>query len=528
MRHTVHPESIGAALQRAAEVHRGSAAYIDSGEIYSYDRMNEIVDRVACGLLALGLERGDRLGVVGLNQIAWLQLFFAAARIGVAIVALSVRHRADEVQVMLSDGNAKAVAALGQADGFDLIGLIEKLRPGLPSLRYVMRVDDGGPGVVDLAALARTPVNHERLDTARVAVMADDVAMVIYTSGTTGRPKGALLTHRTMLAAARSQAVHIKASSTDVLHLAMPFNHVGGITCEVLMMLLGGGCCELVPAFKAEVVLDMMVRNPPTLLMGVPTMLTLLLMNLAKIPVDMRSVRLVITGGANADDTLLNQLIENMPHATVMQLYGLSESSGALVMTPWDASREELIQSLGRVLPDVQVRVVDADGQDIAQGNVGELWFRSAGVVPGYIGGDAQADSLAAGGWLRTGDLGYIDSSGLIYLKGRSKDMYIQGGFNVYTAEVEGFIARHPKVLMVAGIGVPDPVLGEVGRYYVVPKPASGLTVDEIRAQCALHLADYKIPRQILLRDELPLTPAGKIHKAALRAETQPQGSAQK
>ena len=510
--------TIGAALTSAAERHQAASAYIDRGAVQSFAQFDADTDRIAGGMLSAGLARGDCVGVLALNQIEWLQVFFAAAKIGVGVVGLSVRYRESEFELMLGDSKAKMLFTLTSFDGFDFVGLAERLRTRLPSLTRVVTLDSVAGAPSGLAALADAPPNSAKLAAARAAVNADDLAMVIFTSGTTGRPKGAALTHRTMLAAAAAEAAHIKAGPKDLVQLALPFNHVGGITCSVLTLLLAGGCCDLVPAFKADDVLGMMVKNPPTIIIGVPTMLTLLLMNRDEVTVDLGSVRLVITGGSNADSTLLSQLQQAMPKATVMNLYGLSEASGALVMTPWDIAQDELMASIGRPLEGAQVRVLDSTGQPVSAGEVGELCFRHLGVVGGYVG-QASSDSFDAEGWLHTGDLALIDARGLIVLKGRKKDMFIQGGFNVYPAEVEGFIAQHPKVLMVAGIGVPDPVLGEVGRYFIVAKPGIGLTEDEIKQHCMQKLADYKVPRQIVLRDQLPMTPAGKIRKAALRDE---------
>jgi len=251
----------------------------------------------------------------------------------------------------------------------------------------------------------------------------------------------------------------------------------------------------------------------------VPTMMTLLLMHPASAAVDLDSVRLVITGGSNVDATLLGHLQQRMPAAKIMNLYGLSEASGALVMTPWQCSDEDLMHSIGAPLDGAQVRVMGPDGAELAAGEIGELQFRGLGVIQDYIG-DAAGQGAFDGGWLRTGDLGCVDARGLIMLKGRMKDMYIQGGFNVYPAEVEALIATHPAVVMVAGIGVPDPVLGEIGRYFVVAREGSGLTAAEVLAHCAGRIADYKMPREVVLRSALPLTPAGKILKAQLRSET--------
>jgi len=509
--------TIGDALGAAARQYAAATAYIDGAAAHSFARFDEDTDRLASGLLAAGLSCGDRIGLLAVNQIEWLQVFFAAAKIGVGVVGMSVRYRDSEFELMLRDSEVKALFTLPSFDGFDFLALAHRLRPSVPSLTHVFTLAAVGGAPADLTALAATPVNASALAAARARVHPDDLAMVIYTSGTTGRPKGAALTHRTMLAAAAAEAAHIEAGPKDLVQLAMPFNHVGGITCGVLTMLLAGGCCELVAAFKADVVLGMMAKNPPTIIIGVPTMLTLLLMGQEKTPANLDAVRLVITGGSNADGTLLSQLQRAIPRATVMNLYGLSEASGALVMTPWDSTRDELMASIGRPLEGAEMRVVDVARRDVPAGEVGELCFRGLGVVSGYVG-LSQSDSFDAEHWLHTGDLAMIDPRGLIVLKGRQRDMFIQGGFNVYPAEVESVIAQHPKVLMVAGIGVPDPVLGEIGRYFVIPRPGGELTEGEIRELCKRQLADYKVPRQIVFRDQLPMTPAGKVHKAALRS----------
>jgi fatty-acyl-CoA synthase len=308
----------------------------------------------------------------------------------------------------------------------------------------------------------------------------------------------------------------------DLLPLALPLNHVGGITCGILSLMAGGGRIDLIPEFKALDVLEHIRLHRPTLLAGVPTMMTLLLLKSQGLDIDFSSIRLLFAGGSNVDAALLGQLQERMPRATLMNLYGLSESSGAIVLTPWNATREDLMNTIGRTIGDAEVQVLSlVDRRPLPTGEVGELCFRGCGVMPGYVGAAAgDNDAFLPGGWLRSGDLGEVDHRGVITPRGRAKEMYIQGGFNVYPAEVEAYIALHPQVLMVAGIGVPDPVLGEVGRYYVIPRPGGRLTEASVRAWCTHGLADYKVPRQIVFRDELPLTPAGKIHKAALRDAT--------
>jgi fatty-acyl-CoA synthase len=507
---------LGDRLTQAGRQRGAASAYIEHGRPYSWAEVDAASDQLACGLLGLKLQRGDRIGIIGLNQIEWLLLFYAAAKIGVAVVGLSVRYRDSELLAMLTDSATKAVFTLSAHEGFDFIAMFKRLGPQLPALKQVVPID--GSGLYSLAALAATPLEVGRLSVARRHVADGDVAMVIYTSGTTGRPKGAGLTHRSLLASATAQAAHTRVGDGDLLHLANPLNHVGGITCGVLTHLVGGGTVVLVAEFKADRMITLMQQHPPTLVAGVPTMLTLLLMNPRIDQVDFSRTRLVFSGGSNVDAVLLERLAQRMPNATLMNLYGLTETSGAIVMTPWVRSQADLMTTIGTPFDGAQWRIAGPNGEPLPADGVGELWFRGVGVVPGYIGAAAGA-GFSADGWLQTGDLGLVDARGVITLKGRKKDMYIQGGFNVYPAEVEALINRHPKVLMAAGIGVPDPVLGEVGRVYIVPRPGSGLQAGEIRDWCAEHLADYKVPRQIVLRDELPMTPAGKIHKAALRSE---------
>ncbi|CAN5551782.1 class I adenylate-forming enzyme family protein [soil metagenome] len=513
------PSLLHLALRDAARSRGDAVAYIDGERRFSFADMDALSARTARGLRALGLSRGDCIAVLSPNQVEWLQLFFAAAHIGVAVVALSPRYRDSEIAFMLADSQAKAVFTAREVDGFEFLPMFERIAPRLAELRHVIAIDSDA-----FAALAGSPQAidavgaFDALDAGTADVQPEDLAMVIYTSGTTGRPKGCALTHRSLLASAVAQARHTRARAGDLVQLSNPFNHVGGITCGILAQLWVGGCCELVPAFKAKTVLDMIRRHPPAILIGVPTMMTLLLMHPESEAVDLSSVRLVITGGSNVDATLLAQLQQRMPAATVMNLYGLSEASGALVMTPWHCEDDDLMQRIGQPLEGAEVRVTGPDGATLPAGEIGELQFRGLGVVRDYIGA-AAGTSAFEDGWLRTGDLGLVDARGFITLKGRMKDMYIQGGFNVYPAEVEALIATHPAVVMVAGIGVPDPVLGEIGRYFVVAREGSGLSADALLAHCSGRLADYKMPRQIVLRDALPLTPAGKIHKAQLRTE---------
>jgi fatty-acyl-CoA synthase len=509
--------TVGELLSAAAARYGDRTAYIYEGKRYAFREIETAAAALSSRLDGLGIAKGDRIAIIALNQIEWVIAFFAAAKIGAVIVGLNVRYREAELDYMLGDSMAKAVISLSEYGEFSYNSYFAGRRDKLPHLRHHLFLDVSGesgrigfPADVDTRETALAPAP---------SVSPDDLLMIIYTSGTTGMPKGAGLSHRSSLLSAHAQARHIGVNQDDMIQLANPLNHVGGITCGILAFLMGGGCCELVPVFKADTVLEMMSRNPPTVIGGVPTMLTLLLMSPRIDELDLDRVRLIFTGGSNVDETLLLRLGEKLRNACLMNLYGLTEASGAIVMTPWDAQRDELLRSIGKPLEGAELKIVLPDGNAAKPGEVGELWFRGLGVVRGYVGSRRDEGTFDGDGWLHTGDLGYVDERGYVYLLGRSKDMYIQGGFNVYPAEIENVISMHPDVVMVAGIGTPDPVLGEIGRYYVIRRPGSSLVEQDIVDYCRQRLADYKVPRQVVFRESLPMTPAGKIQKSALRTE---------
>jgi acyl-CoA synthetase (AMP-forming)/AMP-acid ligase II len=515
------------ALKDAMQPEPDRRAYIYQGREISFKEVDDATDHVACGLLNLGIKKGDRIGIIGLNQPEWIFAYFAAAKIGAVVVGLNVRYRDVELDYILNQSETRAVITLADLGGMmDYVAFFDGFRSRVPTVKdYIFIGGTGFDGSHTFDGLMNTPVDRDALDKAQASVTPDDLMIIIYTSGTTGRPKGAAITHKSQLASARAQALHTKITPDEMVPLALPFNHVGGITCGLLTTLLGRGACDLIPMFDPNQIIEKAKVNPPTIMPGVPTMHTLLLMNENISTLNSENVRVVITGGSNAEPALLNTLYKTFPKATVMNLYGLSESSGALVLSPWDSDFDTTVRSIGKPIGDFQVKVVDKQGNQLPAGEVGELYFKGDAVASEYFKmPDETAQTFGTDGWLRTGDMGYVDENGYITLMGRLKEMYIQGGFNVYPVEVENLLSKHPKVAMVAGIGVPDPVLGEIGRYYIVPKPGEEPTEDEIRAYCKEHMADYKVPKQIVFRQELPLTPVGKIMKAQLKEEYKKTG----
>ncbi|GAB3585917.1 long-chain fatty acid--CoA ligase [Amycolatopsis endophytica] len=469
----------------------------------TFAEMDRLSDRFAAGLLRQGIAHGDRIAVLAPTTPEWLVVYFAAAKIGAVVVGLSVRYRENELAHMLGDSGARLVVTVPSHDGVDFPALLEGL------VETVVTFGAGDLTYDDL--LLDGPVAE-----AKAGVTPDDPVMIIYTSGTTGIPKGAVLTHRSQLASARAEVDHIRLDENDVLPVAVPLNHVSGITCCVLSALVARARAVLLPAFDAREIVDLFATAGLTLWVGVPTMHTLLLNRPELDAVDTSKVRLVVTGGANAEPALLERLTSRFPNAPVMNLYGLSETSGAVLMTAWDDDFETTATTVGHPLPGVEIKIIGGAGAELPSGRTGELLVRSTSLMAGYHGRPRDTAAAIDDGWLRTGDLACVTGDGAVLLRGRAKEMFVQGGFNIYPVEVENVLAAHPDVVLVAGIGVPDPVLGEIGRYHVVLAPGATATVADLKSFCAAKIADYKVPKDIVLRDTLPLTPAGKIQKSRL------------
>jgi acyl-CoA synthetase (AMP-forming)/AMP-acid ligase II len=512
---------------RAAEHGDRDFVVVVGGGRHSFAAVAALGRRVATGLTSLGVGPGDRVAVAAPNGIEWLGVLFGAARLGAVVVTLSTRYRERELDVMLNDSGAKVLVCPAQVPGFDLAGFLDGFRPRIPTVEHVVFVGGAGsPGgrTFDELAAADPAVDEPR----GVGVTGADPAVILYTSGTTGTPKGAVLTHAGLLASARAQADHFASGPTTRSVSSMPLNHVGGLTCSLLSLLVAGGCWIMLPTFSPAATLAAVAGHGATDLSGVPTMWVLMLDHLAAEPVDLSSVRRAVVGGSALDPDLGRRILEAVPGARLTNLYGLSETSGAVIVSAAEDDLPTVTRSIGVPIGDVAVRVVAADGTELPAGAVGELHVRTASAAAGYWRRpEASADTFLPGGWVATGDVVEVDPDGHVVLRGRVKEMWIQGGYNVYPAEVEAVLTLHPDVTVAAGIGIPDAVLGEVGKYFVIPRPGAVPDVGELSAWCAARLASYKVPRQIVLVDDLPLTPAGKVAKAALRpaAGGQPAGS---
>lgn len=515
--------TVAAALEDAASIDR---VFLNHGdEEFTYRQVDAAADRFASALLARGIGRGDRIGLYAPNSPEWLITFFAAAKIGAIVVTLSVRYREREFDHMVGQSGARTLVGIARTPDFDFTTFFDGFREKLPGVERYVFIGDGAGGFSGSESFADllgtsvdAPTDNGSLAVARSRVTPDDPLLILYTSGTTGNPKGAVITHRSLLAAARAQVDHCGITGDDVVLGHLPFNHVAGITCTITTALVTRGRVPLVPAFSPDAALRAIERHRVTVLGGVPTMFTLMAKQMAEGSYDVSAVRNCTVGGSNVEPALCEAVTRGFPGARLYGLYGLSETSGACVLTRPDDDPATVGRTLGVAIGDFEARVVGLDGTVQPPGNTGELQVRGDCVARGYWNMDEETVRVfLPGGWLATGDMVTAEPDGHFVLEGRKKEMYIQGGFNVYPVETENILTTHPGVAMAAGIGIPDEVLGEVGRFYIVPRDGRTPTTEELTAYCQERLADYKVPRQFVFTDTLPLTPVGKVRKATLK-----------
>jgi acyl-CoA synthetase (AMP-forming)/AMP-acid ligase II len=509
-----------AALLHEKRLARPDAPFLllESGPV-SFAELEAAADRLATALLDRGIGQGDRVAIAAPNGVEWLTTFFATAKIGAILVTLNVVYRERELVYMLGQSGARVLVSARSHADCSFVDLYAQLRAAgkLPALERVAFLGDAGDE--SWTALASTTADPARLATAAAKVAPADPAVILYTSGTTGTPKGAVLTHESLLASARAQAMHLGHGEEDVMIGHQPLNHVGGMTCTTLTQLVAGGAVTVLPAFTPKAALEMLARDKVTIMVGVPTMYARMLALPEMAELDTSRIRLCIIGGSNLEPGLAARVHEAFPRADFVNLYGMSETSGAAIISPRADSLETICQTIGVMIGDAEGKVVDPDGKTLPDGEPGELWIRASSIAAGYW---EQPEATRAvfheDGFLATGDMAARRPDGRFSLRGRKKEMYIRGGYNVYPAEVENLVATHPSVEAVAIVGAPDETLGEIGVAFVVCRPGKALALDELRSFVGAQVARYKVPDRLEVIEAMPLTPVGKIKKAALAA----------
>jgi fatty-acyl-CoA synthase len=504
---------------------RRNAILDPSGATFTYEELNERVDRLARGMLEIGVARGDKVGLWMPNVPEWVFAYFAIARIGAVVVPMNTRYKMHEVEYILDDSEATALFAVGSFVGIDYLQMIGEVRDRLPNLKHVMIVGEPGEdmhGFTETVALGEASLADGVLAEREALCDPSDNVFILYTSGTTGNPKGAMLSHHNIAKNAEQVTEVLHTTEEDVFLLAVPFFHCFGCVMGIAGSITWGAAMVPMQVFKAKEALELVERFGVSVLYGVPTMFVLELEENRKgkddgTRYDVSTLRTGIMAGAPCPIEVMKGTMEEL-HCNVSIAYGLTEASPVITMTRFDDPVERRVETVGRALDGIEVKIADDDHHRVPTGEMGELACRGYNVMLGYYRApEVTAETIDADGWLCSGDLATMDAEGYVKIVGRKKDMLITGGFNVYPAEIEEYLFTHSKVQNVSVIGVPDDVFGEVAVAYVIPREGETIDPQEIVDYCVGEIANFKVPRYVEIVDEFPMTQSGKVQKFRLR-----------
>jgi fatty-acyl-CoA synthase len=497
-------------IPRQQAARRGSStALVFEGRETSYAELDLRASRIANGLLALGQKPQARIGYLGKNSDAYFEVLLGALKANTVVVGVNWRLAAPEVVYILNDAGCEVLLV-----GAEFVPLVESVRAECPRLKHVIAVDGGHASWPVLAAWRES----QRAADPRVRIARDDDAIQLYTSGTTGHPKGVQLAHGNYLAFfAAAQAARWGAFDVgDPNLVAMPIFHVAGTNMGLATLAQGAKGVVMKEVNPAEI-LDLVARYRIKSAFLVPAVILMLVQHPKLGETDISSLRSMFYGASPIAEDLLRRAQEVFPGCGFTQLYGLTETAGAATALQPSDHVGSLLRSCGKPYPGIEVQVVNADGKPVPAGEVGEIAIRGGVVMKGYWNKPEATKAAIRDGWFYSGDAGYVDADGFLYIHDRVKDMIVSGGENVYPAEVENAVFGHPAVADVAVIGVPDAKWGEAVKAIVVLKPGAATTPEDIIAFTRTRIAAYKTPKSVDFVAALPRNPSGKILRRQLR-----------
>ncbi|MDO8400066.1 MAG: AMP-binding protein [Bradyrhizobium sp.] len=530
-------DTIGRTLDQAARRWAGREALVSpSHDVrWTWKELAERVDALAAGFLALGMERGARIGVWSLNRPEWTLTQFAAAKAGLVLVTINPAYRLSELEFAVAKVGCAALVTATAFKTSDYMGMLNTLLPELatatpgelqaarlPQLRAVIQI--GGPaasGTIPFDAVAGMGGARHRDELASLArtLQFDDAVNIQFTSGTTGSPKGVTLTHHNILNNGYFVGRAMRLTEADRICIPVPLYHCFGMVMGNLASVTSGAAMVYPgEGFDPLATLQTVEREKCTALYGVPTMFIAELDHPDFAKFDLKSLRTGIMAGAPCPIEVMRRVNEQMNMRDVTIAYGMTETSPVSFQSATDDPLERRVSTVGRIHPHVEVKVVDREGRIVPRGERGELCTRGYSVMLGYWDEpEKTAEVLDASGWMHTGDIAIIDAEGYCNIVGRIKDMVIRGGDNLYPREIEEYLYRHPKIQDVQIFGVADARYGEELCAWIRVRPGEALTADEVRAFCQGQIAHNKIPRYVEFVEEFPMTVTGKVQKFLMR-----------
>ena len=512
--------TIGADLRRTVERFGDVEALVDcaTGRRWTYAELGAEVDAVAVGLIAIGIAKGDRVGIWSPNCAEWVLTQYATAEIGAILVTINPAYRTHELAFVLRQSGVRLLVSATDFKTSDYRTMIGEVAGQCPELERTIFI--GASSWDDLVDAGRS-VNPLKLDERMASLSFDDPINLQYTSGTTGFAKGATLTHHNILNNGFFVGEGIHYTERDRVCLPVPFYHCFGMVMGNLGCTSHGATIVIpAPGFDPVATLQAVAAERCTSLYGVPTMFIAMLDHPLFGQHDLSSLRTGIMAGSPCPVEVMKRVVAEMNMTEVSICYGMTETSPVSTQTRSDDSVARRVSTVGRVMPHVEIKVIDPDtGLTLARNEPGELCTRGYSVMLGYWNEpDKTADAIDASRWMHTGDIAIMDTDGYVNIVGRIKDLVIRGGENVYPREVEEFLYAHPAVADVQVIGVPDDRYGEELMAWIRMRDGeTPLTVDDVRAYCGGRLAHYKVPRYLHIVDEFPMTVTGKVRKIEMR-----------
>jgi fatty-acyl-CoA synthase len=505
-------ETIGANFDRAVATYPDRDALVVPYQDVrlTYGELGENVDRTASAIAGLGLAKGDRLGIWAPNCAEWVHVQFATAKLGVVLVNINPAYRTTELAYALRHSGCKALFSATEFKTSDYRAMVEEVRGDLPELEHVIFLGDEAHQLLRNAPEA---VEWPALD-------FDEPINIQYTSGTTGSPKGATLSHHNILNNGYIVGEFCRYTEEDRVCIPVPFYHCFGMVMGNLGCVTHGACMVIpAPAFQPRATLEAVAEERCTSLYGVPTMFIAELEHPDFDSFDLSSLRTGIMAGSPCPEQVMRKVIDRMNMEGVTICYGMTETSPVSTQTTAEDELERRVGTVGRVHPHVEIKVIDPEtGHTVQRGDPGELLTRGYSVMLGYWDDpERTSEAIDAARWMHTGDLATMDDEGYLKIVGRSKDMIIRGGENVYPREIEEFLYSHDAIFDTAVYGVPDPRYGEAVMVSVILRDGASLTKEELREFCDGKIAHYKVPLYVAFVAEFPLTVTGKVQKYKMR-----------
>jgi len=502
--------TIPALASGAADQFGDGMAIADGDTRLSYAELVDEARRFGAALVASGIEPGDRVAIWAFNSVEWVVAFLGLSMAGATLVPVNTRWKGTEAADVLRRSRARLLVTVTGFLDTDYVAMLDG--HDLPDLGTIVvaRADSWGEFLARAA-----PAALDEVDRRAAAVLPNDPADILYTSGTTGVPKGVVMPNERTLGVAKDWVRMTGLGPDDRYLMVNPYFHQFGLKAGILACLTGGATMLPEPVFDVDRVLARVADEKVTVLPGAPTLYHSIIDHPDRDKHDLSTLRVAVTGAADIPVELIRRVNDELPFSIVITGYGLTETGTATSTSP-DDDFETVATTVGRPRPGFELRIADADGKEVPTGEAGEVIVKGPTVMTGYLDDpEATNAALSDDGWLRTGDLGVLDERGCLRIVGRIKDMFIVGGFNVYPAEIENALLRHPDVNQAAVIGIPDERLGEVGMAFVVGASADP---ESIKAWCRERMANYKVPRAVEIVDELPMNATGKVVKDVLRA----------